>query len=129
MEPVMAKIVVVEDEPGLLELICEELQFMGHEPTPASDGRIGLELIRAGNPDLVLMDLDFGGRRPNGLEVTEQLKEDRATRHIPIIVMTGRVMQSERERAFAAGCDELVEKGFKLDDLFTAVQTQLGLKG
>jgi CheY-like chemotaxis protein len=125
----MARIVVVEDEPGLRELICEELELMGHEADAAADGSSGLALVRQRHPDLILMDLDFGGRRPNGLEVTEQLKEDRATRHIPIIVMTGRVMQADRERAFAAGCDELVEKGFKLDDLFSAVEALLGLRG
>lgn len=125
----MARIVVVEDEPGLRELICEELALMGHEADAAADGSTGLTLVRRFRPDLILMDLDFGGRRPNGLEVTEQLKADRATRHIPIIVMTGRVMQSERERAFAAGCDELVEKGFKLDDLFSAVEALLALRG
>lgn len=122
----MYRLLVVEDNPGFRRILQMEFTFLGFEVLQAADGATGLEMARSEKPDVILMDVDFGGARPTGLEATEELKRDEQTRGIPIIVLTGRVMPEEQERARRAGGDVLIEKSVEsFDELINSVQSLL----
>ena len=74
----------------------------------AVDGAQAVHAARERRPELILMDWQMPVM--DGLTATQILKSDPATRHIPIIVVTAYAMSGDRERAFAAGCDEYIAK-------------------
>ena len=80
------KILVVEDEPDLLDLVVYNLRKEGFRPLRAESGEKGLEVARAERPDLILLDLMLPGL--DGVEVCRRLKSADATADIPIVMMT-----------------------------------------
>jgi two-component system cell cycle response regulator DivK len=80
----------------------------GHTVVEAVDGVEAVRTARELLPELILMDWQMPVM--DGLEATQVLKADPATRHIPIIIVTAYAMTGDRERAFAAGCDEYIAK-------------------
>ena len=83
--------------------------------TVAEDGVRGMDHARSDVPDLILMDVSLP--ELDGLEVTRLLKADPATSSIPIIVLTAHAMTSDRESAFAAGCNDFETKPIELPRL------------
>ncbi|MEO8349126.1 MAG: response regulator, partial [Acidobacteriota bacterium] len=104
----MARILVVEDSPDIRVLIRMLLEAAGHEVSTASDGRAGVEAVRAERPDLVLMDLSLPVL--SGWEAAREIKEDPDISSIPIVAVTAHAMHGDRERALAAGCDGFIPK-------------------
>ncbi|MDQ5856760.1 MAG: response regulator [Acidobacteriota bacterium] len=104
----MARILVVEDSPDIRVLIRMLLEAAGHEVSTASDGRAGVEAVRAERPDLVLMDLSLPVL--SGWEAAKEIKEDPDISSIPIVAVTAHAMHGDRERALAAGCDGFIPK-------------------
>src|SRR5580765_6076135 len=82
-----ARILLVEDDPQAVGVLEPILISKGYSVAVARDGMEGLEKIRKNNPDLVLMDIDMP--RMNGIEVCRNIKNDPATRLIPVIMLTG----------------------------------------
>jgi CheY-like chemotaxis protein len=101
----MAKVLFVEDEPDIRDLIRLTLEMEAHEVTVAQTADEGLERAQAQVPDLILMDVALGGP-VDGLEVTRRLREDVRFDRTPIVALTAHAMSGDRERALAAGCDE-----------------------
>ena len=103
-----ARILVVDDNPTNLKLICDLLEWSGYQVSKAIDAEQALELIRQQPPDLILMDLALPGM--DGLTLTRQLKADPATRHIRIVALTAFAMKGDEQKALEAGCDGYLSK-------------------
>jgi CheY-like chemotaxis protein len=100
----MPKILLVEDNEMNRDMLSRRLQRKGYLVVTASDGRQGYLLARSETPDLILMDISLPAM--DGWEVTRLLKAHESTSQIPIIVLTAHALVSDREKAFAAGCDD-----------------------
>ena len=116
----MAKtILIIEDEPKNLKLLRDLLQRFQYDTLEATDGEQGVELARARNPDLILMDIMMP--KMDGLEATRILKADTITRHIPIIALTSYAMKGDRERTLEAGCDGYIAKPVDIQEVLKTV--------
>jgi CheY-like chemotaxis protein len=83
-------------------------------------------MAAAEQPDLILMDLDLPVI--NGWEATRRLKQNQATKHIPVIALTSHAMSGSREKALAAGCDEFDTKPIDFDRLLQKIDSVLADK-
>ena len=91
----MAKILIVEDNPANMKLAVFLLQSAGHAVLSATDAEAGLTLARDELPDLILMDIQLPGI--DGLEAIVLLKQDQATRAIPVIALTALAMNCHHD--------------------------------
>jgi two-component system cell cycle response regulator DivK len=119
----MAKVLIVEDNPGNMTLAAFLLQSVGHTVLSATDAEAGLTLARDEQPSLILMDIQLPGM--DGLDATVLLKRDDATRAIPVIALTALAMKGDEERIRAAGCDGYVAKPMGYQDFLATVAAQL----
>lgn len=119
------KVLVVDDFAAGRDLSAEYLTYRGYEVATAEDGAKAIE--RAGEflPDAILMDLSLPG--VDGWEATRRLRADAKTQDIKIIALTAHALETEKERALEAGCDEVVTKPVVPKDLEEVVRRQLGL--
>jgi two-component system, cell cycle response regulator DivK len=119
----MAKVLVVEDNAANMTLSIFLLESAGHAVISATDAEAGLMLARAEQPDLILMDIQLPGM--DGLEATRLLKQDDATRAIPVIALTALAMKGDEQRIRAAGCDGYIAKPLAYKDFLTVISAQL----
>ncbi len=119
----MAKVVVIEDETDLQQILEYNLQQTGHTVRVAGTGQAGLKLIREAHPDVVLLDLMLPDL--SGTEVCRALKEDPQTRPIPVIMVTARGEEVDRVVGFELGADDYVVKPFSVRELMLRVQAIL----
>jgi two-component system cell cycle response regulator DivK len=119
----MAKILIVEDNPTNMTLAVFLLESAGHKVITATDAEAGITLARSGQPNLVLMDMQLPGM--DGLEATQLLKRDEATKAIPVIALTALAMKGDEERIRAAGCDGYIAKPMRYQEFLAAVAAQL----
>jgi two-component system, cell cycle response regulator DivK len=119
----MARILVIEDNQANMKLACLLLRNVGHFVMVAVDAETGLTLARAGQPDLILMDIQLPGM--DGLEATALLKGDALTRAIPVIALTALAMKGDEERIRAAGCDGYIAKPMRYQEFLKTVAAQL----
>jgi CheY-like chemotaxis protein len=117
-------ILVVDDYQDAREMYAEYLQFSGFRVAEAKNGNEAVEQAMTLMPDLILMDLSLPGM--DGWEATRRLKADDATRHIPIVALTGHALAGASEGAKKAGCDSFVTKPCLPDDLVVEVRRMLG---
>jgi len=101
-------IVVVDDNSASRELIRELLDSPDHRITEAADGREGLDLILASDPDLVLLDIQLPGL--DGYSVAQALRRNPRFAKLKIVAVTAFAMQGDREKALAAGFDGYITK-------------------
>jgi two-component system, cell cycle response regulator DivK len=99
------------------------LESAGHTVLSARDAEAGLTLARQQQPDLVLMDIQLPGM--DGLQATALLKQDEATRAIPVIALTALAMKGDEERIRAAGCDGYIAKPLAYRDFLAKIAAQL----
>src|SRR5437016_5717603 len=121
------KILVVEDEPDLLDLVVYNLRKEGFRPLRAESGEKGLEVARTERPDLILLDLMLPGL--DGLEVCRRLKSADATADIPIVMMTARAEESDAVVGLSVGADDYVNKPFGVKELLARVRAVLRRTG
>lgn len=119
----MATILVVEDNPANMKLAIFLLESAGHAVLSATNAEAGLTLAREGRPQLILMDIQLPGI--DGLEAIVLLKQDEATRSIPVIALTALAMKGDEERIRAAGCDAYIAKPMRYQEFLATVATQL----
>jgi len=113
-------ILVVEDEPTLRETLAEALEADGFRTIQAGDGRAALELFRAEQPDLVLLDLMLP--ELSGLEVTRQV---RAESSVPIVMLTARDAEVDKVVGLELGADDYVTKPFSSRELSARIRAVL----
>ncbi len=122
----MARVVYVENEPDIAELVRRWLEEDDHEFIHAQDGTKGLAVIASAQPDLVLLDIGLGEFSPDGWEVNRRLKEDPRTKDIPVIALTAQAQWAEScDRALREGFVEHVSKPFNYDNLIATIQSHL----
>ncbi len=121
------RILVVDDSPADLRLLCELLTHRGYVVYPASSGELGLRFVESTRPDLVLLDVETPD--PDGYEVCRRLKAVEATRHIPVIFVSSTDHLANRLRAFAAGGVDYIVKPFQPDEILARVESHLSLRG
>jgi len=119
-------ILVVDDYQDAREMYAEYLQFSGFRVAEAKNGNEAVEKAFALKPDLILMDLSLPGM--DGWEATRRLKSDEATKHIPVVALTGHALAGASEGAKKAGCDSFVTKPCLPDDLVVEVRRMLTVK-
>ena len=119
----MAKVLIVEDNQSNMTLAVFLLESAGHTVLSATDAEVGLRLARAELPELILMDIQLPGM--DGLAATVLLKEDAATRSIPIIALTALAMSGDEERIRAAGCDGYIAKPIRYQEFLAVVADRL----
>jgi CheY-like chemotaxis protein len=111
----MTRILYVEDNEDNIFMLTRRLQRKGYETIVARDGAEGLAAARAEHPALILMDLNLPVL--DGWAATRSLKADPETRSIPVIALSAHAMESDRDRALAAGCDDFDTKPVELPRL------------
>jgi CheY-like chemotaxis protein len=102
------KIVLVDDDPAVRDLVSLQLELEGHEVAAASDGASGLALVRQQRPDLVLLDVMMP--ELSGWEVLELLREDPGDPQVPVVLLTARDMPHDRQRAYEIGASAVLSK-------------------
>lgn len=116
-------ILIVEDEPDIVELLQYNLEREGYRVFSAQDGERGLQIARTRRPDLLLLDLMLPGI--NGLEVTRALKSTESTQEIPIIMVTAKGEESDVVLGLELGADDYVAKPFSPREVVARVRTVL----
>jgi DNA-binding response OmpR family regulator len=117
-------VLVADDDPDILSLVKLRLERSGYDVVSAGDGEQALETARTRTPDLALLDVMMP--KLDGYEVTAQLRKEEATRHLPVILLTARVQESDIARGIEAGADDYVKKPFSTHELRDRVQAVLG---
>jgi len=107
------KIVVIDDDPDIVQIVKTTLKSKGYEVTSAPDGEDGLRLVYSTQPDLVILDLMMP--RISGLEVCRRLRQDEQTKNIPIIVISGIGEKTGKPEEFwrvGLGAEDFISKPF-----------------
>ena len=117
------KILVIEDEKEILDLVTLYLEKEGFRTMTASNGLDGLKLARAEHPDLVLLDLMLP--EMNGLDVCKRIRGDRSIASTPIIMLTAKVEETDQVIGLELGADDYVTKPFSPKALMARVKAML----
>ena len=120
-----ANILVVDDTPANLTLLCGILHEGGYRVRPAPSGEIALRAAAAEPPDLVLLDISMPGL--DGFEVCTRIKADPRLLDVPVIFLTAHTAVDDKVKAFAVGCVDYVTKPMQAQEVLARVATQLRL--
>ncbi len=116
-------ILVVDDEPGIVKIARDYLERAGFQVISAGDGPTALRLARQERPALIVLDLMLPGM--DGLDITRILRQDTLTAHIPIIMLTARVEETDRLIGLELGADDYITKPFSPRELVARVRAVL----
>ena len=119
----MSKILVVDDEPTIVELIEESLHIEGYDTNRAYSGEEALEQLAKDPPDLVLLDLMLPGM--DGYEVCRQMQKDVRLSQIPVIMLTAKSAVADKVAGYQKGADDYITKPFDTEELLVRVRAQL----
>ena len=119
------KILIVDDEEIVRRVLSSLLKKDGYEVIEAEDGRVGVELAKKEDPDVILMDLTMPVM--GGLQACRLLKEDEKTKNIPVLVITALGGENKTE-AIDAGIDDFVNKPFDAEEISIRVKSMLKIK-
>ena len=119
----MPSILVVEDEPAILELLKVNLADAGYAVTGAEDAEAARESLKEALPDLVLLDWMLPGQ--SGLAFAKQLRSDARTRELPIIMVTARAEEADKVAGLEAWVDDYVTKPFSPRELKARIKSVL----
>ncbi len=124
----MAKILVVDDEPDIVRVVVRIMEARDHTVRTAHDGFEALEKVREEPPEVIILDLNLPVM--NGFEVCKRLRDNPATRAIPIVMMTAAYVSIEdARRGHSSGADEYVVKPFLREVLIHNVERLLSRAG
>ena len=118
-----AKILIVEDEPAVLEMISFVLEQAGFETQRAANSEEARRQLSSNPPDMILMDWMLPGM--SGIELTRILKSDPVTRDIPIILLTARGEEDDKVRGLGSGAEDYVLKPFSPRELIARIKVIL----
>lgn len=114
------KILIVEDEPSLLKLESILLNSRGYNVKGVGDGQAALDAVATMKPDLVLLDIMLPNI--NGFEVCRQIKENEATCHILVIMLTAKKSDEDLAKGKQVGADDYITKPFKSEKVVKTIQ-------
>jgi len=119
------KILLIEDEEILIDLLCRKLTAEGYDFSVARDGQEGLKLMRKVKPDLVLLDIVMP--KMSGLEVLAETKKDKELKKIPVIVISNSGQPVEIDQAQKLGArDWLIKTEFDPQEVIEKIKKQIG---
>lgn len=117
------KILIIDDETGLVEMLKMRLEANGYEVISAYDGQEGLEKAKSENPDLIILDLMLP--KLDGYKVCRMLKFDDKYKKIPIIMFSARTQDADKKMGMEVGADDYVTKPFEPKDLLDRIKKLL----
>ncbi len=123
----MKNVLIVDDEPDLVELVSYNLKKEGFQVATAPDGGIALEKARKKNFDLIILDLMLPGIQ--GIELCRILRNDPKTERVPIIMLTAKGDEADRVRGLETGADDYMAKPFSPRELVARVKAVLRRSG
>lgn len=118
------KILLVEDEKNVILGVRTCLDAVGYGVEIVEDGQAALDAVQREHPDLILLDLLLP--KLSGFEVLKALKADGATKDIPVIVLTAKAEEEDRQRALDLGATNYMTKPFKPQELWDLLRKYLG---
>ena len=121
----MLKILVIDDEEGVLTLLKFRLGKFGHEVITSNNGIDGIRKARMFEPDLILLDLVMPGM--SGFRVCELLKSYKKTKDIPIFIFTALDRLEDIERAFEKGADDYIVKPFEVVTINNTIENKFSM--
>lgn len=117
----MAKVLIVEDEKNIVDILRFNLQREGYETAEAYDGAAGLFLAHSESPDLILLDVMLP--KMNGFDVCRQLRQEGD--NVPVIILTAREEESDKVLGLEIGADDYITKPFSMRELLARVKANL----
>jgi DNA-binding response OmpR family regulator len=121
-----AKVLVIDDEPNIVQTLQDRLEMNDYQVITATDGKAGLEKATSEVPDIILLDVIMPIM--DGLEMLERLRKNNATRKIPVIMLTARSQSQDITRANSYGIEDYVVKPFDLSELLEKIEAILESK-
>ena len=115
----MAKILIVDDSPTELHVLAKILKEGGHDAVTATDGESGIAAAKAQAPDVILMDVVMPGL--NGFQATRKLSRDPKTQNIPILMVTTKDQETDREWGLRQGAKGYLVKPVQGPDLLQKI--------
>lgn len=115
-----ASILIVDDEPDILELVSTRLRMAGYQPVPVDEATEALRTFFTVRPDLALLDIDMPGI--SGLEICDRIRE---VSDIPVLFLTAMGSESDRIRGLQSGADDYIVKPFSKEELIARIQAAL----
>ncbi|MCB1182488.1 response regulator [bacterium] len=122
----MQTVLIADDEHNIRHILDFSLHAEGFDVLSAHNGEDALAMAREHRPDLIILDVMMPGR--GGIETCRALKEDIETAGIPVILLTARVGQADRQAGNEAGADQYITKPFSPQKVIDTVQQLLGAR-
>lgn len=119
----MSKILVIDDDPSILELVKVNLELMGHDVITSLEGVKGFALVKQEMPDLVILDVMMP--EVDGFTVAQRVRQNEETKEIPILMLTALGMIQDKVQGFNSGVDDYLVKPFELEELKVRVKALL----
>jgi len=117
------RILIVDDDPDILQFVEMNLDMDGFDTQTAESGRIALEVARERPPDLILLDVMMP--ELDGLTVLRRLRSSPATSSIPVVLLTAKALAEDRVRGLDLGADDYITKPFDIEELLARVKAVL----
>lgn len=118
-----SKILIIEDEPDIIEFLVYNLEREGFKALTARDGQLGLKEAVSKQPSLILLDLMLPGM--SGMEICRMLRQKAETRNIPVIMLTAKGEESDKVLGLELGADDYVTKPFSPKELIARIRAVL----
>ncbi|WP_266159933.1 response regulator [Dyella silvatica] len=122
----MAHIFIIDDSPTDVHVLVTLLERAGHEVSSVSNAEEGIERVRADQPDLIIMDVVMPGM--NGFQATRTLSRDEATKHVPIVMITTKSMETDRVWGMRQGAKAFITKPVNEKELLACINELLPSK-
>jgi len=113
------KILIVDDEPNIVMMLERRLKANGYDVIAAYAGEEALKRAKEDGPDLILLDVMMPP--PNGFQVCRTLKDDPKYKHIPVVLLTAKVTESDQFWGMESGADAYVTKPYNADELLAKI--------
>ena len=117
----MKKILIIEDEPNIRELVLYNLKSNGYEGIEAEDGYMGVTMVHKEKPDLILLDIMLPGK--NGYDICKELREE--GNETPIIMLTAKTEEIDKVLGLEFGADDYISKPFGIRELMARIKAVL----
>lgn len=117
----MKRILIIEDEPNIRELVLYNLKTNGYEGMAAEDGYMGVTMVHKERPDLILLDIMLPGK--NGYDICRELREE--GNETPIIMLTAKTEEADKVAGLEIGADDYISKPFGIRELLARIRAVL----
>ena len=118
-----SKILVVDDEPELTEIVKEFLEGSGYVVKTENTSQKAIETAKTFRPDLILLDIMMPGK--DGYEICKEIKRDPAIQNVPVIFLTGKEALEDKQKSYQVGGDLYIKKPFSCESLLGIVKMVL----